>query len=497
MPEVAPVATTVFPCMGVPAFSNVTVFAVAQSALTLRDATSSSRAEQSMAKDQQGLLLAGSPSSAKAFDRAVADYYGLTGDPVGVLKHALANDASFALGGIAVAGLFMVGGFRGDHPEVVNALAGAEAAVPGASDRERLHLAAVRAWAEDRAPEALRHWEAILTDWPTDALALRFGQDGYYFLGQSLALRDSAARVLPAWEPDNPLTSFVLGAYAFGLEETNELGRAEDVARAALAGNPRDAWATHAVAHVMEMTNRQEEGIAFLTKTRDYWRKAHFIAGHNGWHLALYLIEQDRADEALADYDRFVAPKLADDVTLDRVDAAALLWRIELAGLAVGDRWAPVARAWRAHADDHVLAFNDLHCAFAAARSPDPDDVRRFRRSLDDFTSGGRGHNRQVAAELGRPLIEGALAFARGDYAGAIDAILPVRYDAIRIGGSHAQRDIVNLTLIAAAERGGQWSLARALLAERVAERPTPRTKAAYETARAMAAARPRARPVH
>jgi tetratricopeptide (TPR) repeat protein len=451
-----------------------------------------------MAKDQQGLILAGSQTSAEAFDRAVADYYGLTGDPVGVLKQALANDPAFALGGVAIAGLFMIGGFRGDHPEVVKALAAAEAAIRGASDRERLHLAAVWAWAEGRTPEALRRWDAILTDWPTDALALRLGQDGYYFLGQSFALRDAAARVLPAWERDNPLTSFVLGAYAFGLEETNELGRAEDVAQAALAGNPRDAWATHALAHVLETANRQEEGIAFLTETRDFWREAHFMAGHNGWHLALYLIEQGRFNEALADFDRFVAPKLADDMTLDRVDAAALLWRLELAGLTVGDRWAPVARAWRAHADDHVLAFNDLHCAFAASRSPDPDDVRRVRRSLDDFARDGRGHNRQVTAEVGRPLIEGALAFARGDYARAIDAMLPVRYDAIRIGGSHAQRDIVNLTLIAAAERGGQWSLARALLAERVAERPTPRTKAAYDRARAMAVGvGPRATPVH
>ena len=449
-----------------------------------------------MARDQQGLPLVGAPASAQAFDRALADYWGLTGDPVGGLKQALADDPAFALGGVAIAGLFMIGGFRGDHPEVVGALAAAEAAMRGASDRERLHLAAVRAWAEDRAPEALRAWEAILTDWPTDALALRFGQDGYYMLGQSLALRDSAARVLPAWERDNPLTSFVNGAYAFGLEETNALGRAEDVARAALAGNPRDAWATHALAHVMETESRQEEGIAFLKGTRDVWRQAHFMAGHNGWHLALYLIEQGRADEALADYDRFAAPKLADDMTLDRVDAAALLWRLELAGSAVGGRWAQVASAWRAHAEDHALAFNDLHCAFAASRSPDPDDGRRLLRSLDDFAHRGRGHNRQVTVEVGRPLIEGVLAFGAGDYARAIDLMLPVRYDAVRIGGSHAQRDIINLTLIAAAERGGQWSLARALLAERVAERPTSPTRTAYERARAMASAR-RATPVH
>jgi tetratricopeptide (TPR) repeat protein len=441
-----------------------------------------------LSKDQQGLPLAGSGESAAAFDGAVSDYFALSGDPVGTLKQALADDPGFSLGGVAIAGLFMIGGFRGDHPEVADGLEAAEAAICKASARERLHLAAVRAWAGGHASEAILAWEAILTDWPTDALALRFGQDAYFFLGQSLAMRDSVARVLPAWDRGNPLTSFILGAYAFGLEEAGELGRAEDVGREALAGNPRDAWATHAMAHVMETGNRQDEGIAFLKETRPFWSPARFMAGHNGWHLALYLIEQGRSREVLADYDRFAAPKLAEDMTLDRIDAASLLWRLELAGADVGDRWGPVARAWMAHLDDHVLAFNDLHLALAAARSPDPRDVRRLRRSLDDEGKHGQGHNSKVMAEVGRPLMEGVLAFAAGDYAQAVEAILPVRYEAFRIGGSHAQRDIVNQTLIAAAERSDKWSLARALLAERDAVRSSPRTKEAYERARVRAA---------
>jgi tetratricopeptide (TPR) repeat protein len=443
-----------------------------------------------MAKDQQGLTLAGSPQSAEAFDRAVADYYGLTGDPVGILKQALVNDPAFAIGGVAIAALYMIGGFRGDHPEAINALGAAEAAIGGASERERRHLAAAKAWAEGRTSAAILAWETILVDHPRDALALRLAQDAYYFLGRPLAMRDCVARVLPAWDRDSPLASFVLGLYAFGLEETGDLKRAEDVGREALERNPRDSWATHALVHVMETANRQEEGVAFLKSTRANWGPAHFMAGHNGWHLALFLIEQGRFDEVLADYDRFSAPKLAQDATLDRVDAAALLWRLELAGVDVGDRWAPVARQWMAHVDDHVLAFNDLHCAFAAARSPDPGDVKRLRRSLDDYQRLGLGDNRRLTAEVGRRLIDGVLAFAEGAYARAVEAILPVRAEGIRIGGSHAQRDVVNQTLIAAAERSGQWSLARALLAERAAVRPTPPTMAAYERAQRRAGAR-------
>ena len=420
-----------------------------------------------MAKDQQGLTLAGSPQSAEAFDRAVADYFGLTGDPVGVLKQALKNDPDFALGAVAIAGLFMIGGFRGDHPEVTAALASAEAAIRGASSRERMHLAAVKAWSEGRSPDATLAWEAILTDWPTDALALRFAQDAYLFLGRSLSIRDSAARVLPAWDPDNPLTGFVLGTYAFGLEETGELGPAEDMGRAALARNPRDAWATHAIAHVMETAGRREEGIAFLRDTRPDWGAARFMAGHNGWHLALFLIEQGRFRDVLADYDRFAAPKLADDMTLDRVDAASLLWRLELEGADVGDRWGPVAAAWMVHVDDHVLAFNDLHCALAVARSPNPDDLGRFRRSLDAYERHGSGHNRLVTGEVGLRFIDGVLAYAAGDWGRVIDAIVPVRFETFRIGGSHAQRDIINRTLIAAAERAGDRALVQTLHDER------------------------------
>jgi tetratricopeptide (TPR) repeat protein len=441
-----------------------------------------------MAKDQQGLALTGAPESAAAFDRAIADYYGLTGDPVGVLKAALARDRGFALGAVAIAALYMIGGFRGDHPEVRSALRAAEAAIGGASERERRHFAAATAWAQGETSQAILGWETILADHPTDALALRLAQDAYFFLGRSAAIRDCAARVLPAWDRDNPLASFVLGLYAFGLEETGDLKRAEDFGREALAHNRLDAWATHALAHVMETANRHEEGVAFLTSTRADWAHAHFMAHHNGWHLALFLIEQGRFDEVLADYDRFTAPKLADDATLDRVDAASLLWRLELAGVDVGDRWAPVADKWMAHVDDHVLAFNDLHCAFAAARSSDPDHTIRLGQSLDDYERLGSGDNRQVTVEVGRRLIDGVLAFAGADYARAVEAILPIRNDAVRIGGSHAQRDIVDLTLIAAAERSGQWRLARALLADRVGFRPTPRTKARYAQALRRAA---------
>ena len=89
-------------------------------------------------------------------------------------------------------------------------------------------------------------------------------QDAYFFLGQSNAIRDSVARVTPAWDGTIRSTSFILGLNAFGLEEAGDLRRAEAVGREAMALNPADAWAVHALAHVLETDCRQEEGIAFL-----------------------------------------------------------------------------------------------------------------------------------------------------------------------------------------------------------------------------------------
>src|SRR5580658_3448492 len=332
-----------------------------------------------MARDQQGLEIAGAPASAEALDSAVSDYYAWKGDPIATLQEAVDKDPAFNLGSSAIASLFLLNGFRGDNPAVTRAIAAAEAAQPGASSRERRHLEAAKAWASGQIIGATDIWEDILVDHPTDALALRFAHDSYFYLGHSLSIRDSVARVLPAWDRENPNYGFVLGQYAFGLEEAGELRRAEDFARQAIARNAEDGWAVHAVAHVLETESRQAEGIDFLKSSRPAWSKAHALSVHNGWHLALYLIEEGRFAETLADYDSYVAPKLPGDSLLDLVDAAALLWRLELAGADVGERWVPLASQWLTHVDDHVLVFNDLHIALAVSRAGG-DGVERLRR---------------------------------------------------------------------------------------------------------------------
>ena len=439
-----------------------------------------------MPRDAQGHEICGSPESAAAYDAAVSDYFALGGDPAGKLRNAIRADPGFGLGATALAALYLTGGFRPDHAQMKAALKTARLAARRATPREKLHLEAVESWAEGRLKDAAAVWEEILVEHPTDALALRVSQDVHFNLGASTAMRDSVARVLPEWPDDDPLTGFVWGMHAIGLEETGQYAAAEAAAREALRRNPADVWAAHALAHVFEMTSRLEEGVAFLTSTHPDWRGAHFMAGHNGWHLALYLIELGRIDEALAGFDRHMIAALKGDATLDRVDAASLLWRLELEGVDVGDRWAPVRKAWRPHLHDHTMAFNDMHLAFAAAG--DPGLALQLRDSLDAFADEAEGDNALVKAAVGRPLIDAILDFGEGRRAEAVEAILPLRYDVWRLGGSHAQRDVVDLTLITAAQRSGEARLARALLAERAALRPTARWRDRLAKAKAALA---------
>ena len=94
----------------------------------------------------------------------------------------------------------------------------------------------------------------------------------------------------------------------------------------------------------MRCKPRQQEGVTFLTDTRSDWSQAQALSIHNGWHLALFLIELERGDEVLKYYDRFVAPRLEEDSLLDLVDASSLLWRLELAEVKVGShRWEHLA----------------------------------------------------------------------------------------------------------------------------------------------------------
>ncbi len=265
----------------------------------------------------------------------------------------------------------------------------------------------------------------------------------------------------------------LLGMHAFGLEETGDYARAEAVARRAVAMQPLDCWAHHAVAHVMEMQGRPEDGIGWMIAREPYWSgDDNFFRVHNWWHRALYHLELGQVDEVLSLYDGPIREGRS-GVALDMVDASALLWRLHLSGHDVGRRWDELAAAWDAHADGQGYPFNDWHAVMAylgAGREADVDRIIAACRTAE----AGEG-----AAEVGKwrrrtglPLVEGFAAFWRGEYETAADRLFGARAIADSFGGSHAQRDVIDWTLTEAALRGRIGGLAEALANERLALRP-------------------------
>jgi tetratricopeptide (TPR) repeat protein len=315
----------------------------------------------------------------------------------------------------------------------------------------------------------------VLRDWPRDALALQTAHLMDFYRGDALNLRNRVARVLPAWSATLPGYSYLLGMHAFGLEECNQYPQAEATARRALELTPTDGWAVHAVAHVMEMQGRIDDGIAWLTSRADDWATPdNAFAPHNWWHLALFHLDRGDYAAALDLYDRRIDGPQA-DMMLVLIDCSALLWRLRLEGVDVGDRFERVAERWRARAAEErgFYAFNDLHSLLAFAASGQREDCERVLAELRAAAAVGAGANAAMARDIGLPLAEGMLFFAQGRFAQAIERIEPVRDVAHGFGGSHAQRDLLTLTLIEAAIRSGDAARARHVLAERQVHKPT------------------------
>ncbi len=349
-------------------------------------------------------------------------------------------------------------------------LAQARALAKNATARERAHLQAVQMVMEGRWHAACRTWDELLIEHPQDALALQWVQLWDFYRGDAVGLRARPARVLPAWDEGDPLYAHVLALHAFGLEENNLYPQAEEAGRRALAANPRVPWAVHAVAHVMEMQGRFEEGSAWLRQHQAHWAEGNGFACHLWWHKSLFRLEALDVKGVL----RLIDTHLSGDalqVTLQRVDAAALLWRLHLLGEDVSAHAAAVVQGWAlcdGHAGDY--AFNDVHAVLAMLAAGEMQRAEAWVARCAERALGAedaRRSNHLMAREVGLPLMRGLLAYARGDADGAVDLIYPVRSGAQRFGGSHAQRDLIDQTLLGAAASGGRRRLGRALINER------------------------------
>ncbi|XP_029378574.1 tetratricopeptide repeat protein 38 [Echeneis naucrates] len=343
--------------------------------------------------------------------------------------------------------------------------------------RERLHVKAMELFSHGNFPKACEVWEDILVDHPTDLLALKFAHDGYFYMGAQIPMRDSVARVLPHWKPHMPLSSYLKGLYSFGLLETRFYDKAEKVAMEGLALTPDDAWSVHSIAHVYEMKAEVDKGLKFMQGREKDWQVSDILASHNYWHWALYFIEKGQYEAALQIYDSQVFRRVkVTGSMLDTVDASSMLYRLEMEGVCVKDRWREMLQVTQPHTDDHVTLFNDLHFLMVSLGNKGNGTSQRLLEGLQELAKEpGDNQQHQMAATLGVPMCKAMIEYDQGNYSRAVDLLYPLRYDMVGIGGSDAQRDVFNQLLIHAAMKSDSkrhHKLGRCLLVERDAARP-------------------------
>ncbi len=401
--------------------------------------------------------------------------------PLADLDAAMAADAGWALPHVMKAGFLLSLTEPAFLPEADAHLSHARALARHATPREKAHLQAVQMVLEGRWHAACRVWDELLLEHPRDALALQWAQLWDFYRGDASSLRLRPARALPAWDEGDPLFAHVLALYAFGLEESNLYPQAEEAGRRALALNPRAPWAVHAVAHVMEMQGRFEEGSAWLRQHQAQWAEGNGFACHLWWHKSLFRLEAMDVQGVLRLVDAHLSGE-ALQITLQRVDAAAMLWRLHLLGEDTAGHAKALVEGWALDdAGAGHYAFNDVHAVLALLGAGDTQRAEAWVARCAERALGAedaRRTNHLMAREVGLPLMRGVLAFARGDADGAVDLIYPVRSVAQRFGGSHAQRDLIDQTLLAAASLGGRRTVGRALLNERTMAKPvTPLTR--------------------
>ncbi len=394
------------------------------------------------------------------------------GDAIAALDDLLAGYPDFIMAHCMKAGLLTQAMETRIYDDMVASVAAAEALFDRANARERGHIAALKAWIAGDFYAAVERWDEVLIDFPRDLLALQLVHLSNVLLGDIVNERDSVTRVFHAWDESVPGYGYVLSFLSFGAEEARDFSQAEELGRRALAINSKDAYAIHAVAHVMEMQGRQQGGIWWMQSRQKDWTGGNF-ANHLWWHQSLFHLDLGQTGDVLKIYDTALRDGDHSSDKYSELDAAALLWRLQLLGTDVGGRWSELADKWQNSATDSLYAFNDVHAMMAFVADGREKEAGLVLNAAERYVQRASDANVAMTREIGLPFCRALQAFAKGDYGSAVDQLLPVRYKTHFLGGSHAQRDVIAWTLLEAALRAKRWNLAVSLANERVYLKPT------------------------
>jgi tetratricopeptide (TPR) repeat protein len=431
-----------------------------------------------MAHDLQGLPITTSPEAGAAFDKTVLAYLKYRFDTPEHLKRTLTADPEFALAHCLRGYFAMLSYNQASVPRAVEAARAARVHSAHATPRERAHVDALDAWIAGDLDRMVAVWEQILAEHPTDVLALRLAHFNNFWLGRPEDMAASVERVLPKWGLDLPGYGTLLACRAFALEECGDYAGAEPAGRASVEIDPGDVSGTHAVAHIMEMQGRHQEGIAWLDRLERHWVGGNNLLHHLWWHRALFHLERAETAEVLALYDRrfrdLASPvtQAQPDLYIDVQNAASMLFRLERHGVDVGARWNEIADKAEARIGDCLSAFTLPHWMMALAATRRDEAAARMlegmRAHADKNTTTAR-----IVGEISVPICEAVLAHRRGEPARAVALMRPVLNDMYRLGGSHAQQDVLEQLFLDAAVKADSADDVRLLLA-RVKRHPVP-----------------------
>ena len=434
-----------------------------------------------MPQDAQGqALTAASDAAARAFDHAMAGYLKYRFDGAQRLKALLDADGEMPLAHVLKGSFAMLSYNAAMVPRARDALLDAERHARFATEREIRHIAALGHWVDGDLDAALSVWGGIVADHPHDLLAFRLHHFNAFWLGRPGAMLRAVEGILPAWSPAIPGLDTVLACRCFANEEAGNYTVAEDAGRAAIRMDPGDLWAAHAVAHVMEMQGRRGEGIAWLNSLEPHWDGGSNLLHHLWWHRAMYHLERREFDQVLAHYDgqfRHLGSALTQampDLYIDVQNAASMLFRLQRHGVDVGDRWTELADKAEARIGDCLSAFTLPHWMMALAATGRFQAGARMLDAMHDFASRNAGTAAEIVRESGIPVCQAVLAHARGDHAGAVALMRPALGAMYRMGGSHAQQDVLEQLFLDAAMKAGLEDDVRMLLERVAGQHPVP-----------------------
>jgi len=388
------------------------------------------------------------------------------------LAAATAADEGFALAHAALALETLIAA-RNDPDRLAEAKAHctrAEALASGVSRRERQHIAVIAALVARDGPRARHLLEEHLADFPRDALLLRM-QIFQIVASGTVDWEEMILTRLHDLAPFYGEDWWFLGSYGFAHQGMGRFAEALKLAEQALALRPDISQAAHTIAHVYYETDAHTAGVRFIADWLAAQAGLTAQDGHLTWHQALHELALGHEQAAIALYEQTLVPTTSQSPTA-LPDSASFLWRWGLYGLGDGaPAWAPVVALADRLAQKPGMAFVDAHAALAYAGAGEWAAMTQLLDGLQALTAGGNA----LVAEVVLPLVEGVAAFGHGDYATAVQRLAPIAEQIVRIGGSHAQREVFEDTLIVAQLRAGQSENAAARLRQRLEHRHSTR----------------------